>query len=140
MTGGVRRHRTRIGRPRRGAILLETLIAIALFAGAALFVIAALRESSAATERAALRTRAADLARSAISDLEAGLATETEIVRRELGEEDALRIEVRTTPSSFEGLTLVEVAVRAVADDGVDTVVVTMRQLVRLPRDRGGAR
>lgn len=134
----VRAVRTRGRRPVAGAILLETLLAIALFAGAALFVIGALRDSAAATERAALRTRAADLARTALSEIEAGLASESEVVRRESGVDDGLRLEVRTAPSAFEGLTLVEVAVRADAGDGGESILVTLRQLVRMPSVRKG--
>jgi len=124
----------------RGAILLETLLAIALFAGAALFTIGTLRGALAATQRSAVRLRAADLARTSIAELEAGIGRANDLDRRDQPDPDELRAEVRTSPSSFEGLTLVEVTVRVPRDDGTDQTILTLRQLVRIPTEARSAR
>jgi type II secretory pathway component PulJ len=120
----------------RGAILLETLLAIALFAGAAIFTIAALRSALDATRRTELRLRASDVARSAIAEIESGLARESDFMRREQDDRDGLRIEVHSSPSGFEGLTLIEATVFGPRDDRTEYTIVTLRQLVRVPDER----
>jgi type II secretory pathway component PulJ len=117
---------------RRGSILLEALLAIVLFVAAALFTLASLRSALDATPRNALRARAADAARTAIASLEAGLVTDSELVReRNARRDDGLLVEVRASPSAHPGLTLVEVVVRA--DDVDDRIVFELRQLIRVP-------
>lgn len=120
---------------RRGSILLEALLAIVLFVAAALFTLASLRSALDATQRNALRTRAADAARTAIASLEAGLVTDSDLVReRNARREDGLLVEVKTAPSSHPELTLAEVVVREDAVD--DRILFELRQLIRMPDRR----
>lgn len=120
---------------RRGSILLEALLAIVLFVAAAIFTLATLRSALDATQRNALRTRAADAARTAIASLEAGLVTDSELVReRNARREDGLLVEVKTSPSAHPDLTLVEVIVREDAID--DRILFELRQLIRMPDRR----
>ena len=56
---------------RRGGLLLETLIAIAIFVGVATFALGAVRDGILAAERAKLRIAAVDLASSRIAAVEA---------------------------------------------------------------------
>jgi type II secretory pathway component PulJ len=116
---------------RRGGVLLEILLAIALFAGAAIFTLGALRNALAGTQRASVRMRAVDLAASRMAGLEQG------IEREEDGEPDpdGLRVVVETDPSGFPGLVLATVRVRAPAETGDgDREVFALRQLVRSDR------
>jgi type II secretory pathway component PulJ len=57
----------------RGAVLLELLLSIAIFAAAATFTLSALGSALDGVRRAELRARAADLAESRLAELEAGL-------------------------------------------------------------------
>lgn len=124
---------------RRGSILLETLVAIVLFVSAAIFTLAALRSALDATQRNALRTRAADAARSAIASLEAGLVTDSELVRgRNARRGDGLLLDVKTSASSMPELTLVEVAVRE--DIEGEPLLFELRQIIRVPDRRAVVR
>jgi type II secretory pathway pseudopilin PulG len=67
----IRRIRARA--PGRGAVLLELLLSIAIFAAAATFTLSALGSALDGVRRAELRARAADLAESRLAELEAGL-------------------------------------------------------------------
>ena len=58
---------------RRGALLLETLLALAIFTTAAGFTIMAIRDGSASAERATLKSRAVDMAASHLASIEAGI-------------------------------------------------------------------
>jgi prepilin-type N-terminal cleavage/methylation domain-containing protein len=124
---------------RRGSILLETLLAIVLFVAAALFALAALRSALDATHRNALKARAADAARTAIASLEAGLVTDSELIReRNSQRPDGLLVEVTTSVGSVPGLTLVEVSVR---EDGAgEQLLFELRQLIRIPDRRSTVR
>ncbi|MHC4948892.1 MAG: hypothetical protein ACYTG1_11615 [Planctomycetota bacterium] len=142
-------------RPRRGGLLLEVLVSIALFAGAAAFVLAAMRSALDGIDRAERRREALDLARSTIAELEAGLVSLGDL-REGIapGTDDALgpdlalpsrwRIDARTEPSPWRGLTLLELEVFEetgeiridLGEDESPTVV--LRQLVRL-RDAPGS-
>lgn len=117
---------------RRGSVLLEILLSIALFAGAAVFTLMALRNALAGTQRASVRMRAVDLAASRMAELERGLEAEAD---DEVGADpDGLRISVETEPSAFPGLVLATVRVTAPAGDGAiveDREVYALRQLVR---------
>ncbi|GAB4548234.1 MAG: hypothetical protein Tsb0013_08660 [Phycisphaerales bacterium] len=64
---------------RRGGLLIEMVIAIALFVGAGLIVTGAMRNGLGNAIRAQDRERAADIAASAFARVEAGLATVEEI-------------------------------------------------------------
>jgi hypothetical protein len=138
---------------RRGAMLLEVMLALALFVGAASFCLAATRSLFSAMERIDRRQRVIDLARSRLAELEAGQVTLGELRGEWAGdvgsrpEDDDLavevagpvwEIEVETSPSEFPGLTLVELTVREIdeaaapaSDDGVADSF-TLRQLMAL--------
>jgi hypothetical protein len=59
----------------RGAILLELLIALAMLAMAGLAIAGAIERGISSTERASARARAMDLARSAMSLIDAGVVS-----------------------------------------------------------------
>lgn len=120
---------------RRGSVLLEILLSIALFAGAAVFTLMALRNALAGTQRASVRMRAVDLAASRMAELERGL--ELEMSDETDADPDGLRISVETEPSAFPGLMLATVRVTGPAGDGAigeDREIYALRQLVRTGR------
>lgn len=148
----------RRGSRRRGALLLEVLLALAVFITAGLAVLSAVERAAGSAEWVRDMQMAADLARSAMSRIEAGLddpialsgparrwmdGDEPIAGERTVGGAWELRIE--TTPAPFDGLTLVAVTALREEGDGVPAVSCTLRQLVRLsgpggPRVAGGAR
>ena len=137
---------------RRGAMLLEVMLAVVLFVGAASFCMVATRSLFGTLERIDRRQRAIDLARSKLAELEAGHVTLGELRGEWSGavgsrlENDDLEIEprgpvwemaVETSRSEFRGLTLVELTVSEItAETGPDEapagVSFTLRQLVAL--------
>ena len=60
---------------RRAAVLLEVLVSLALFVGAASFVLTALHTSLSGLARAEEESFAVDLARSRLAELELGLVS-----------------------------------------------------------------
>ena len=64
---------------RRGAILLEVLLSLALFVGAAGFTLGTVRNVLTAIDRSGREAFALDLARSKLAELEAGLVTVAEL-------------------------------------------------------------
>lgn len=60
---------------RRGGLLLEALIALAVFVMAGLAILSVLRQGVADTRAARDRVRGYDIARSALAQIETGLAT-----------------------------------------------------------------
>ncbi len=132
---------------RSGGILLEVLISLALFIGAALAILRATSQASDSVDRAAILQRAVDLATTRMAELQVGLVTEADLrseanePRPEFGAfefveaEQRLRIEAVMERSPYEGLTLVELKVldseRSAVDGGARTIF-TLRQLVRL--------
>ena len=137
---------------RRGGILLEVLLSLALFVGAATLALGASRSVLGAIDRSTRRALAADLARSKLAELELGLTTIAEL--RESAEgidrvgsleqfgdpgaggaSDVWIIDVVTTPSEYTGLTLVELTVSEEDAAGAASgggARHTLRQLVRL--------
>ena len=104
---------------RRGALLLETLLALAIFTTAAGFTIMAIRDGSASAERATLKSRAVDMAASQLASIEAGIIplVSGPVEDSEFGEEEPeLWMDVATSPAAFPGLTQVEILV--FFDDG----------------------
>lgn len=126
---------------RRGAMLFELLVAIAIFALAATLLLSTLSDVIVANGRDATTARAVDLARTRLSELEAGLIA-PEDLRAESGRraDDAGRgareelvVDAVISRSDYPGLSLVELRVF----DGVqDAPRFVLRQLVSLPRDR----
>lgn len=118
----------------RASILLEVLLATAVFAFAGVVVLAAVDGSVADGARAARRSLAMDVARSAVARIEAGIP--------EAGDDGqgapGLRVSWRLEPSDFPGLALAVVEVydedaSAASPDFVQDPprVAVLRQLVR---------
>jgi hypothetical protein len=140
---------------RRGGVLFEVMLAVALFAGAAAFTLAAVRSVHHTIERSQKQQEAIDLARSKLAQLEARLITvgdlrgEAESVGATLDPSDLdeqtapslWRMEVATNRSEFTNLTLVELTViENIAPEaetgGAVPMRYTLRQLVAL-REEG---
>jgi hypothetical protein len=141
----------RRARPWRGAMLLELVLAMALFVGGGLAVLSAIGQAGRSLDAARERVKAADLARSAMARIEAGLADPvvingpvSEWVDEEVGAGAAFRdsptapsgweLVVQTEPSEHEGLTRVSITARRTMPRGVrtDGPSFTLHQLVRL--------
>ena len=99
---------------RRGSILLEVLLATAVFAFAGVVVLGAVDGSVTDGARAARRSLAMDLARSTLARMEAGIPDEADQSFAVPG----LRVESRMEPSDFPGLALAVVEVYDEARDG----------------------
>jgi hypothetical protein len=133
-------------------MLLEVVLAVVLFVGAASFCMVATRSLFGTLERIDRRQRAVDLARSKLAELEAGQVTLSELRGEWSGaigsrlEDDDLEIEprgpvwefdVETSRTEFTGLTLVELTVREITtetgpDEPTTDVSFTLRQLMAL--------
>lgn len=125
---------------RRGAVLLEMLIAMALFVGAASMLSQMQTSIADSLERARLTMEATDLARKALAELEAGIITvpdlrtahlrteqSTSRQDRRIGTEDITQpspwqVTVRTQRTEYAGLTLVELTMTHAEDAGRETV------------------
>lgn len=136
---------------RRGAVMLEVLLSVALFVGAAAFCLGATRSMMTALDRADRRHRALDIARSKLAELEAGLIAlqdlrgqwdggvgshqaEVDFEQADV-QQTAWTLDVETSLTEFRGLTLVALTV-AQAGTADDAVSVTLRRLMTL-RDTG---
>ncbi len=128
-------------------MLLEVTLSIALFVGAATFCIAVTRSLFSSLDQAGRRHFAADIARSKLAELEAGLTSIQDLRgpwagnvgsrsrdASDLDERAAPRwqLDVRTSPSPFRGLSLVELTVSELPDAAPEPVEFTLRQLVAL--------
>jgi type II secretory pathway pseudopilin PulG len=137
---------------------MEMMLALAVFVGAALAILSAIGQSAASLAAAKERQRAADLARSALSRIEAGIDTAETLsgpVPEWQDEESdpefddsppaptGWELTIRTTPfggvgrggeaATGGGLTLVEItALRRDPGRAAPAVTFTLRQLVRL--------
>ena len=134
----------------RGALLLEVLLSIALFAGASAFALGAVRSVFDALDRAKRQQEAVDIATSKMAELEAALITVRDLRSEWMGqigtyepelEFDASNnsryweIDVQTYPSEFTGLNLVQLTVTEVTDAMYDDsnyapMSFTLRQLM----------
>ncbi len=141
--------RTGRRRARRGAVLLEVLLSLALFVGAASFCLAAMRSLHAALDRADRDQRVIDLARSRMAELDAGLIS-LQALRGEWSgavgsrQGDSLEVDegpaqrrfhvdAGTSRSAYPGLTLVEITVTETqAGLSGAPASFTLRQLVAL--------
>ncbi len=159
------RERRRPGHARRGGILFEVMLSVALFAGAAAFTLAAVRSVYLTLERSEKQQQAIDLARTRIAELEAGLITLGDLRGESAGAADSpslasrdassfdeqtdptrirWRTELRTSRTEFTGLTLVELTViesisREAETAGENPTRYTLRQLVAVREDEGEA-
>ncbi len=135
----------------RGAMLLEVVVALAIFVVAALAVLTAVQRAAAAVVLARDQTHAMDLAASAMAKIEAGIARPETLNgpvpawdERELGEGSAIdageglgpsdfsrepparvsgwELEVRTRGSSFDGLAAVTIVARRRRGGGSESV------------------
>jgi hypothetical protein len=142
------------GRTRRGGILLEVLLAVALFAGAAATALACVKSVFAALDRTRREQTAVDLARSKMAQLEAGLVSMTELRGQSVdgvgvasdrdqgtgsngsnsSDASATRwiVETHTRRTEFTNLSLVELTVREDLPDSAAPFSYTLRQLVNL--------
>lgn len=132
---------------RRGIVLMELLVSMAIFVGAAMLTLSVVQSSYENLFRAHQRQFAVDLARSKMAELEAGLIGVADL-SNELVDQigsielfDALSplsdpaaeewlIDIQTQRTEFAGLTLVELSV--FHGDDPDTALATLRQLVQL--------
>lgn len=135
---------------RRGGLLLETLIALAILVMVGLFALAGARDGLAASERAARRAAAVDLAASRLAEIEAGLVSldavgdlsSISLEEDGVGFEDdppawPFAIEVESSPSMFDGLVRVEVVVRLDDPESPDADPIELARLVTLVDERG---
>ncbi len=139
---------------RRGGLLLEVLIALALLVMVGLFALNGARDGLDAATRAARRAAAVDLAASRLAEIEAGLVSldaigdlqDASFDDERTGFEDEpprwpFAVEVETSPSGFEGLVRVEVVVRLDdPDDPAGGDLVELARLVTLVDDGGSLR
>jgi type II secretory pathway pseudopilin PulG len=123
----------------RGSVLLEVLLATAVFAFAGIVVLGVVDGSVADGARAARRSLAMDVARSQLSRMEAGISTDAQEDAASTG----LRVESRMEPSDFPGLALAVVEVydeQPQVDNDLNTNdpprIAVLRQLMR--GDGGG--
>jgi len=124
------------------------MLALTLFVGAGGAILSAVGQSTATLRAGRDRTHAVDLARSAMAEIEAGIKTAEVLagpvpVWQEEGSdafgagsagESGWELRIETTPSSFDGLTLVTVTAHKTGVDETDQGrgSFTLRQLVRL--------
>lgn len=132
-----RKSRMRV-RPRRGGgILLELLLAIALFAAAASFTTSAMRSAVDGIRRTELRARAFDLAATRLAELDAGL-----VAASDLGEDrarsDGLSVRIEILPGAGDGLSRARATVRDLADaaEGAEPTIVAVHERVVEQRER----
>lgn len=138
---------TQRGRARRGVMLMEVMLALALVVVVGLTVLSSVSQSTDALGASREKQVAVDLARSAMAKLEAGIETTTTLSGpvkawtedmnlaevSDDGDDTGWELVVESEPSGFDGLTYVTVtARRAALDGGVPGPGFTLRQLVRL--------
>jgi len=134
-----------------GALLMEALVALAVFLMAGIGILALMHQGRESMRRADELVRACDLARSAMARLECGLAGVTELdgpaslwgaqdaatIGHNTPASDEWMIEVQTRRSGVDGLTAVTIVARK--ENGRDApgeVSYTLRQHVRLGREQ----
>lgn len=127
---------------RRGAVLFEVVLSLALFAGAAAFALSATRSVFRALEISHQEQTAIDLACSTLARLDAGIVTLAELRDPASGHEpvddldqpvvERWSIDAATERSDFRGLTLVVITVSETDPGDRAPIEVTLRQLVAL--------
>ena len=98
----------------RGSVLLEVLLATAVFSFAGIVVLGVVDGTVADGARAARRSLAMDVARSQLARMEAGISDDSQDDRAVPG----LRVESHMEPSDFPGLALAVVEVYDEQSDG----------------------
>ena len=100
---------------RRGAALLELILAIALFLGASALIMRSMRTAVSRVADSGQRLRAIDVAQSKLAEFSSGLVS---IRDAQLGVEieSPWIVDVSVEPSSFENFSLVVVTVRVEQD------------------------
>ena len=129
---------------RRGALLLEVLVSLAIVVGVSAFALKAVGDSEQAIDRADRRRRCMDIAASVTAMLDAGLIGIGDLRGRLLPEVDGLPIddgaavplelEVTTARTQWGGVVLMTLVVSEQGDDA--PVQATLRQLVVLRERR----
>lgn len=124
-------------RPRRGGgILLELLLAIALFAAAASFTLSAMRSAVDGIRRAELRARAFDLAASRLAELDAGLVAVGDL-GAERPRDDGLTVAVELVGDSAESLSRARATVRDTSGgEGIEPPIVAVHERMVVVRER----
>jgi hypothetical protein len=148
--------RTNARRLRRrdgGGVLLEVVIALTLFIGAASLTLAAARSVFTSLDQMRRRQEAVDLARSKLAELQAGLITLADLRGERADAVGSTRstnfnrmsndggraaatgwiLDARTSRTVFTGLSLIELTVREdVSPEAPQAVSFTLRQLMPL--------
>lgn len=124
---------------RRAAVLLETIVALAIVMGVAAFSIQAVDGAEAGLDRADRRRRCMDAAASVAAMIDAGLvgigdlrsSRLPEIDGASLGAADgfALEMTVETTRTKWAGILEVQITVREEGSDPVEVVLVELARL-----------
>ncbi|MCH2154058.1 MAG: hypothetical protein MK089_12025 [Phycisphaerales bacterium] len=132
---------------RRGGLLLEVLVSIAIFVAAAAFCVRATSDSLKAMERSDLQLVAADLARSAMTQLEAGILSladlrDGRIYGEELDDQRLIttgrwQVEADTRPSLRPRLTVITLTVTQDVDTD-SPVQFVLRELIELREGEAG--
>ena len=130
---------------RRGAMLLEVLVSLAIVVGVAAFSIKAVGDTEQAIDRADRRRRCMDVAASVTAMLDAGLIGVGDLRGRLLPKVDGLplddgaavplELEATTARTQWSGVILFKLVVSEQGDD--DPVQATLRQIVMLRARRG---
>ncbi|MDP6478463.1 MAG: hypothetical protein QGI75_00285 [Phycisphaerales bacterium] len=130
---------------RRGAMLLEVLVSLAIVVGVSAFALQAVGGSEQAIDRADRRRRCMDVAASVAGMLDAGLIGVGDLRSRQVPEVDGMPLdEGATTPLELEattertqwgGIVLLTLIVSE-GEDAIDPVQATLRQLVLLREHR----
>ena len=125
---------------RGGGVLLELLLAIAMFAAAAAFTTSAMRSAIDGVRRAELRARAFDLAATRLAELDAGL-----VASGDLGDDrpraDGLAVRLEFLPGEGGRLARARATVTdysGVTDGGDPTIVAVHERTVRQREVAGG--
>jgi len=124
---------------RPGAILLEAMLAVAIFAMAGTAIMVLAERSLTGLERARIAEQASEVAKTAMGRLEAGLDTPRTLNGPVKAGGELVtppgkwELKIESEPSQFTGLTRVTVVARRVEEKSDNTVAsCTLRQLVRL--------
>lgn len=125
---------------RGGGILLELLLAIALFAAAASFTLSALRSAVDGIRRAELRARAFDLAATRLAELDAGL-----VAIGDLGNDrargDGLSVTVELVGEAADTLSRARATVRdASGGEGIEPTIVVVHERMVVLREQAARR